>query len=307
MTGAPELSVIVPTYNRAALLTQTLQSLTRQTLAPHRFEVLVCDDGSTDDTAEVVDSFVDQLAVRFFTSPHEGFRAGRMRNTGVDHARAEISVFVDSGVVLHSGCLGGHLAAHRESDEPVAVCGYVFGFAPDPKDADEFLSTVDVSDPDKAMVRLRETGRWPDVREFFYEKYGDDFADLPAPWLVYWTVNASARTSQVRAVGMFDEAFRGWGGEDLDLGYRLYLDGARVVLSRAAAALDIPHPKDFDSNMESAGENYRYMVKKYGTPVVELLSTSDPDVFFDLNDIIRERGLPACRDLLAGRRESSGR
>ncbi|WP_218577854.1 hypothetical protein [Phytohabitans rumicis] len=37
---------------------------------------------------------------------------------------------------------------------------------------------------------------------------------------------------------------------------------------------------------------------------MELLSTSDPDVFFDLNDIIRERGLPACRDLLAGRRHS---
>lgn len=301
MTGAPELSVIVPTYNRAPLLTQTLLSLTRQRIAPHHFEVLVCDDGSSDDTAEVVESFSDQLDVRFFTSPHEGFRAGRMRNIGVAHARGEISVFVDSGIVLHSGCLDGHLAAHRQADGPAAVCGYVYGFAPDPADAEEFRSTVDLTDADRAMYRLGASGRWPDVREFFYGHYGDDFGDLPAPWLVYWTVNASARTAQIRSVGGFDEAFQGWGGEDLDLGYRLYLDGARVMLSRAAAALDIPHPKNFEANMASAGENYRYMVRKYGTPVVRLLSESDPDVFFDLNDIIRERGLPACRDLLTTR------
>ncbi len=290
MTGALALSVIIPTYDRAPLLTQTLLSLTRQRLAPDHFEVLVCDDGSSDDTAEVVESLTDQLDVRFFTEPHEGFRAGRMRNTGIANARGEISVFIDSGVVLHADCLGAHLAAHRDADRPIAVCGYVYGFGPDQADADEFLSTVDLTDPDRTMAGLQASGRWPDVRESFYARYGDDFGDLPAPWLVYWTVNASARTGQIRAVGGFDEAFRGWGGEDIDVGYRLHLDGARVVLSRAAAALDIPHPKTFAVNMQTAVENYRYMARKYGTPVMKLLSESDPDVFFDLNDIILSVG-----------------
>lgn len=51
MRSEPEISVIIPTYNREVLLQQTLRSLARQQLAPHRFEVLVCDDGSDDGRA----------------------------------------------------------------------------------------------------------------------------------------------------------------------------------------------------------------------------------------------------------------
>ncbi|TDC82877.1 glycosyltransferase family 2 protein [Micromonospora sp. KC606] len=52
MTRRPDCTVVVPTYNRMALLARTLDSLSRQDLGTDRFEVLVVDDGSTDATRD---------------------------------------------------------------------------------------------------------------------------------------------------------------------------------------------------------------------------------------------------------------
>ncbi|MBV9821651.1 MAG: glycosyltransferase family 2 protein, partial [Actinobacteria bacterium] len=108
----PACSVIVPTYNRAELLRRTLDSLLRQDLPPAQFEVLVVDDGSADHTAEVVESFRDRLDVRYFFQPDEGWRVAQARNVGLAAATREVCVMVDSGVLLHSGCLAAHLDSH---------------------------------------------------------------------------------------------------------------------------------------------------------------------------------------------------
>ena len=151
--------------------------------------------------------------------------------------------------------------------------------------------------------------QWPDMREDFYAMYTDDFHDLPAPWIIFWTCNASVGTALARSVGGFDEAFQSWGGEDLDFGYRLFNAGARFLLSRDAASIHCPHPKIFGENNLSAMANYRYMAAKYGTPIVELLthfpeSTLPEDMTnvitpFNMNEVIRERGLPGCAEYLA--------
>ncbi|TDB74356.1 glycosyltransferase family 2 protein, partial [Micromonospora sp. KC723] len=53
MSDAPRCTVVVSTYNRSALLRHTLDSLTRQRMPADQFEVIVVDDGSSDDTADV--------------------------------------------------------------------------------------------------------------------------------------------------------------------------------------------------------------------------------------------------------------
>jgi len=138
------------------------------------------------------------------------------------------------------------------------------------------------------MDSLRDQGRWLDIREEFYDKYGDDFGDLPAPWLMFWTCNVSAPLEQVRAVGGFDEAYRSWGVEDVDLSYRLHHAGVRFVLNRDACAIHVPHPKSYHDNMVSAAGNYRHFAAKYDTPTAHLLVDNH---FFVINDIIRERNL----------------
>lgn len=303
MAESLQCSVIIPTYNRVRLLRHTLESLVRQTLPADRFEVLVVDDGSSDSTADLVREYQDVLNLRYFFQEDEGWRVAKARNVGIANARAGVCVFLDSGVLAHSGCLAAHVQSHAFATRPVAVIGYVYCFNVDNEDARLINEAIDLDDPDGTIATLRDNGQWFDVREFFYDKYTDDFHDrVPAPWLPYWTCNASANTAQLRAVGMFDEAFRSWGAEDVDLAYRLFLDGARITLDRAAAAIHAPHDKSFAENMRDAAANHRHMAAKYGTPIMRLLVEDPPILFFDMNDVIVERGLPGCVEYLAQKR-----
>jgi glycosyltransferase involved in cell wall biosynthesis len=290
-------SVVIPTYNRERLLRYTLESLAAQTLPRDEFEVLVCDDGSSDGTRAVVESFSDRLDIRYFFQEDEGFRAAKARNTGVVNARADVCVFLDCGVLAHSGLLRAHVDTHESADGPIALIGYVYCFMvnPDPEGAIEMDRVLDYDDPDGSIAFLRGNGRWPDLRDEYYAKYGDDFGGEPAPWSIYWTCNVSASTVQVREVGMFDEAFQGWGGEDADLGYRLHRAGAYFMLNRDAAALHIPHERE---SKQGEGNNYEYMADKYGTPIMALMREFESMVVhpFNINDTIKERGLPSCND-----------
>lgn len=88
MTAA--ISVVVPTYNRAGLLRRTLASVLAQTVPP--LEVLVADDGSTDDTAQALREFGDR--VRHLALPHRGLPAAS-RNAGLRAARGDWVAFLD--------------------------------------------------------------------------------------------------------------------------------------------------------------------------------------------------------------------
>src|ERR1700759_5123285 len=92
----PTFSVVIPTYNRAQKLFRALHSLNEQTFLD--FEVLVCDDGSTDETRSVVEAFVPAIrfrALRYFYAPNWGGPA-RPRNTGLAKATADWVCFLDS-------------------------------------------------------------------------------------------------------------------------------------------------------------------------------------------------------------------
>lgn len=89
----PLVSVVVPTFNRALDLRRCLDSLVAQTFK--NFEVLVCDDGSTDDSDRVADAFCGQLDIRFHTAENFGGPA-RPRNRGIRLARGTYIAFLDS-------------------------------------------------------------------------------------------------------------------------------------------------------------------------------------------------------------------
>ncbi|MFI9364478.1 glycosyltransferase [Kitasatospora sp. NPDC053057] len=289
MTAPPDCTVIVPTYNRVRLLRHTLDSLARQRLAEgESFEVIVVDDGSSDGTAAVVAGYRDRLDLRYFFQEDQGYRVAKARNVGIAEAGGGTCVFVDSGVVLHSDALAAHLAAHRRADGPIAVLGYVHCFNEGNEDGEQITREIDFTDPDVSLRRFAEQRRWLDLRESYYERYGEDLGVLTAPWLMWWTCHVSADTAQLRGVGGFDEAYRSWGAEDVDLGYRLHQAGARFVLRRDAVSLHVPHPKSYQDNMAAAAANYRYFAEKFDTPVARLV----PDHHFEeIEDILRSRGL----------------
>ncbi|HEY0524703.1 MAG TPA: glycosyltransferase family 2 protein [Stellaceae bacterium] len=84
------ISVVVPTFNRGALIADTLRSILAQSSPAD--EVIVVDDGSTDDTADVVGRFGD--AVRYLRIPNSGVQVAR--NTGIDAARHDRVALCDS-------------------------------------------------------------------------------------------------------------------------------------------------------------------------------------------------------------------
>lgn len=90
--SAPAVSVIIPTYNRADLLPETLQSVLGQTLAD--LEVIVVDDGSTEDIAGVVEAMADSR-LRYIKNRRTGLPAAG-RNVGIRAAKADLLAFVDS-------------------------------------------------------------------------------------------------------------------------------------------------------------------------------------------------------------------
>ena len=95
------LSVVIPTYNRLPILRQCLMALERQELALpiERFEVVLVDDGSTDDTVAWLQEHAASLPhVRLICQDHGGPAAGR--NRGVEHAEGDVIVFIDSDLVV---------------------------------------------------------------------------------------------------------------------------------------------------------------------------------------------------------------
>lgn len=90
---APLVSVIIPTFNRADDLDRCLSSLQKQNFL--NFEVLVCDDGSTDDTHAVIKKYHRYLQIRYFWSENWGGPA-RPRNIGLENALGQYIAFLDS-------------------------------------------------------------------------------------------------------------------------------------------------------------------------------------------------------------------
>ena len=283
-------SVIIPTYNRSKLLGYTLAALARQTLPPERFEVIVVDDGSSDDSRVVAEAYQDVINVRYVYQEDLGFRVAKARNEGILRASAEICVFIDSGVLLHTGSLRAHLLSH-ERDERAVVCGYVYGFNQDNEDAERISRMVSVDDADASIAAFEASKQFVDVRERFYRKYGDHFGYLPAPWVVFWTCNVSVRRSPVMRVGMFDERYVSWGVEDIDLGYRLYHSGCHFMLNRAASALHYPHEKSFSANAVISSNNYVYFGSKFRDPICDLVARCH---FYELNDLAAESHAADC-------------
>ncbi len=90
-------------------------------------------------------------------------------------------------------------------------------------------------------------------------------------------------TDLLRRLGGFDEHYRSWGGEDIDLGYRLHRAGARFVHSCPATAIHWPHSKHYERNTRSVMENYRHFTSRYQDEAVQLVGQVR---LVDINDVL---------------------
>ncbi len=262
-------SLVIPTYNRADILALTLDHLVQQDLPADEFEVLIADDGSTDDTPAVVDSYRDRLTLRYTWQQDRGFRAAAARNLAAEQATAPLLVFLDSGEMPTRGFVSGHVRAHNRPG--LAVIGLMYGY--DKRESDERLSEEDLTyGPDELVARLIAGRRKLDIREREFRAVDDDLSRCAAPYAYFWTCNVSVPTDDFRRVGGFDPSYVGWGGEDTELGRRLHDAGLRLTVTRDANVVEFPHRRDRTEISASQRHNADKSWRLHPDPAMELVT-----------------------------------
>lgn len=113
--GKPLVSVIIPTYNRAAVVERAVHSVLAQTFTD--YELIVVDDGSDDATPEALTSYTDKL--KLLVQPNRGVSAAR--NQGCRHARGKLLAFLDSDDEWLPDKLMKQVALFNTND-PVFIC-----------------------------------------------------------------------------------------------------------------------------------------------------------------------------------------
>ena len=210
----PLLSVVICTRNRAGLLLDTLDSLAAQTLDRSAFELLVVDDGSTDETRSAVGSFTALPGIRYAYQRQAGLASGK--NHGLFLARGSLVLFQDDDDLATPTLLEEHVRAHEANpEESVAVLGY---------------TRLHPSMADDPLMRfVTETG----CHLFAYPGISDG-ATLDFEY--FWGGRTSCKRRFLVERGVFNQVFQ-FGCEDIELGYRLSAHGLRVVYGARAVSI----------------------------------------------------------------------
>ncbi|WP_342554266.1 glycosyltransferase [Paenibacillus sp. FSL R7-0652] len=264
------VTVIIPTYNHSELLERTLVCLKHQEADTSLFEVIVCDDGSSDDTKDVACSFEADLDLRYCYQKDLGFRAGTARNMGLHLAKHEICVYLDTGVLIGADLILNVIQFHRCHEHTIGL-GTVHGMnqKDDQHPLAKYLQSIASSEHPEACLRNPMLKAYPDSRQTQFDFYENDLDRSAAPWTMFWTSMVSVETRLLRQVGGFDESFHGWGHEDLELGYRLWKAGLHFRADPSLRALHLPH-EQFNPVEMTSRKNHLHFVKLHQELPVEL-------------------------------------
>jgi glycosyltransferase involved in cell wall biosynthesis len=256
------ITVIIPTYNRRDLLNKTLLSLCFQSFHINNYEVIVIDDGSTDDTQEIVLSFKDRIFISYFYQNDEGFRVARARNIGIKNAKFNICLFLDSGVIASGSLLENHWLAHQNRNE-LALIGYAYGYCENENLSFELLREFShKQELENIFENFRYREDLQDRRIATMQKNKLVFHEINIPWILFWTCHVSCSTKSIVSVGGFDENFQSWGGEDVELALRLHTEGVQFDLAYNCEVIHWPHKQHLNDPV-TRYDNVRYIFNKH--------------------------------------------
>jgi glycosyltransferase involved in cell wall biosynthesis len=215
-----------------------LLSLAMQQHVAGKMEVVVADDGSADETPDVVSRFAATVdfPVKFVTHAHDGFRLARCRNDGFAASAAPYVLFLDGDCLVPPD----HVAVHLQRRKPGAVR---IGDAC-------MLDRATAERVDEPAIRSGEYLRWIPRDELRRLALVDAKARLynllrhpRKPKLKGG--NVGVWRSDYLLVNGFDETYRGWGCEDDDFGARLRKAGLRLLpILRWSRCYHLWHPQD---------------------------------------------------------------
>ncbi len=210
----PYLSVIIPTFSRWEKLAKCLEALKKQTLSQDAFEVLLIDDGSRDETWDFLNEELQNWSnLRIFHQKNAG--QSTARNHGINEAQGQIVLFLGDDIYAAPSLLETHSKFHQRCPEEREAC----------------LGRVEW-DTNSELTPFMEwlTHGGP---QFAYHKLKEGEA---ATFWFFYTSNLSMKRSLLQRE-RFDQDFKGYGWEDIELGYRLQKnEGLKLIYQKEALA-----------------------------------------------------------------------
>jgi len=238
MSGHLDLSVIVPTYSNRSMLEACLTSMGAQEFDLGAVEIIVIDDGTPGFHPEGLAPLCAPFCLEVISHEVNRGRA-RSRNAGIRAASGNAVLFLDSDMTVVPGFFQAHAAFHRAHVGEVAVGA--IRFAPG--------------------ITANALTRYVESRGANAHPPGGEL-----PFKCFVTGNSSMARQQLLDTGLFDEAFTAYGGEDLELGYRLHRAGARFRFAHDALAYH-HHLRDLgalcDLMAEYGGESLPLLMAKH--------------------------------------------
>ena len=264
----PVISVIVPTYNRLPVLKMCLEKI-KDNDFDLPYEVIIIDDGSTDNTFAEIQEFITKKGwSNFFIFHQENGGPSKARNHGILRAKSNLLLIIGDDSIAKSNLLQEHYDWNTKKypDEAVAILGY-----------DEWSPEINIT----------PFMRWIDANglQFSYFRFTDEHSPT---WGDLWTCNISIKKSFLEKFGMFDEQFPFAAWEDVELGWRLSKHGFKIKFNKDAIVHHY-HPTDFKSvkrRMYCHGYAQKIMANKMGDEYHNRLFQQPLKTFLNIFDII---------------------
>jgi glycosyltransferase involved in cell wall biosynthesis len=269
-TEADLASVIVPCYNRASLVEQTLDSVWSQSYRP--IELIVVDDGSSDRSREVVEGWIDQhkdkgdptFAMKSLHKSNGG--PSEARNAGLLESRGAFLQFVDSDDILHPNKLGLQISAIRDSHAGFSVCNY-----------QAFTSSID------------DGG---EILDFYHRSHLVE--DFPTGYPMHTATVLFARET-INAGGPWKANLRA--AEDFEFNFRMMCTGAKGIWLDQVLAYVRKHGSSERIQATPLRDRYRWMYQ--GLVEMELQALDAGRCTPRLLRSLGVRALSYCRHLRA--------
>lgn len=256
--------VIISTYNNPRWLEKTLWGYMYQTRPAD--EIIIADDGSTDDTRRLIESFKNVLPLCHVWHEDKGFRKSRILNLALMQAKSDYLIFTDQDCIPRADFISTHLRYARKGNY---LSGGYFRL---PMDISLGITRDDVASGRAfSLAWLREKGLKMNVK--CAKLLGNDaFARLMnaiTPARATWNgCNSSGWRADLLAANGFNEEMH-FGGQDREFGLRLVNMGLRPIQIRfSAVALHLDHKRPYKTK-ESLEKNKRIMEATRRSGIVE--------------------------------------
>lgn len=227
-----KISLIIATYNKPHYLAHCLKSVAGQNDFPN--EIIVADDGSGEETAQLVDQFRNQLPVPLFHVWQEdsGYRLARSRNNGLLKSTGDYLIFIDDDLILHPKFIADH---RTQAQKGCFYCGtrVRLGAVKTASVMKHHRNTISFWERD-LQSRLNVI-RIPFLHQIITGP-AYTYKRLRGCHMAFWK-------EDLLNVNGFDERYTSWGREDSDLAMRMMHAGVkRINLKWAAIGYHLHHP-----------------------------------------------------------------